>query len=147
MPWLSLWLCGAVRRTAGSPGPPTAAEQVVRAYFERFGEGDPAGVASLFHPEASFLPNGGATVSGRDAIRVYFEDVFGRATVRFDRVTVDRVVELGGAAVVEARTDETITVHDPARTVIDEFRELFVLRREGDGTWTIDSYVGNALTR
>lgn len=92
------------------------------------------------------MPNGGATVRGRDAIRQYFASVFARAHVRFDEVVVDRAVEIGDVAVLETRTSETITVHEPARTIVEEFRELFVLRQARD-TWLIDSYMGNALGR
>lgn len=125
---------------------PDSAERVVRRYFDRFGAGDISGVAALFTDDAAFMPNGRETVRGRGAIREYFDSVFDAAHVRFDEVVVDRAVEGADAAVVETRTRETITVRRPARTVVEQFRELFVLFRR-DGVWKIDSYVGNELHR
>ena len=123
-----------------------SAEEVVLAYFERFGAGDAAGIAELFPPDAACMPNGRETIRGRDAVRAFFETVAAAASVRFDEVVIDRCVELGDAAVVEIRTSETITVYEPARTVVEDFRELFALRRLDD-RWVIDSYMGNQLRR
>jgi uncharacterized protein (TIGR02246 family) len=121
-------------------------QDTTMAYFERFGAGDPEGVAALFGADAVFLANGCATVHGRSAISAFFASVVATARVRFDVVAVEHVSEWADTAVVETRTIESIEVLRGGSTTEAELRELFVLRRRS-GRWEIQSYAGNELAR
>jgi len=54
---------------------PSAAD-VVTQYFAGVTACDSAAVSGLFAPDAVLLPIGGRTISGREAIRAFYDEVF-----------------------------------------------------------------------
>src|SRR5918992_1063923 len=116
----------------------TAKEARPEAAIQRFSrllaDGDLEGMVALYEPDATFAPQPGQTVSGREAIREALEG-FLAVKPRMEG-TIEKVLEAGNTALVANswRLDGTAPDGSPVRmgaTSAD------VLRRRLDGSWGI----------
>jgi uncharacterized protein (TIGR02246 family) len=102
--------------------------------FERYlNAGDLEAAAALYDPDASFVPESGDTVVGRDAIRaVLSELIAGKARLRGK---VARLVTAGDIAVLYSDWEGTMA--RPSGEVAVHAKAVEVLRRQPDGTWLL----------
>jgi ketosteroid isomerase-like protein len=117
-------------------------DATVRAFVIALNASDPDAAAATFDPNGSLMADEVATLTGAQAVREYFAGVF--ASVRFARdVHIDRMVEDGKLATIEAHTTGTttlVTTGDAVPAYVS--RQLFVLRRAA-GEWRIVEYMYN----
>lgn len=108
--------------------------EVIDRFAERIGNGDVDGALALYEPEASFSPEPGRTVQGREAIRAELE-MF--AAVR-PRITgrIERVLEADDTALVINAWE--LRGRSPDGTAVEmSARSADVIRRGPDGQWRI----------
>lgn len=117
------------------------ADESVRGYFEALDRSDVDDIVSLFAADGHLMADELPTAHGAAQIRAALEDV-----LRVLKVTctyeIDRVTEVGGLAIVEAHSTDTVTMIASNSVSQIEFRELFILRRAGNG-WQITDYIFN----
>ena len=109
-------------------------EDTIARFSALLAEGDLDGLLELYEPEATFVPQPGAPVSGRDAIAAAL-----RAFLALKpRMTgeVERVLTAGDSALVANRW--TLSGTQPDGSPIDMAGvSADVLRRRPDGSWGI----------
>lgn len=127
---------------------PSTPEGVVRAYVAAESRSDLDGVLALFAGDAVVMGEGWETASGRAELREMFERVLAPSRFRGElRIDVDRVLEGDEFAVVQAQSTGTVTRLEYGATIDVPYRELFVLRRQGDGRtdfWMVAAYMFNS---
>lgn len=109
-------------------------EATITRFSDLLAEGDLDGMLDLYEPDASFAPQPGETVTGRDEIRTALES-FLAMRPRMEG-TIEKVLEAGDTALVANRwrlrgTAPDGTPVEMAATSAD------VLRRRPDGSWGI----------
>ena len=118
-----------------------SADEIVREYFEALERSDVEGTVSLFAADGYFMIDEVPTAHGTAQIRAALEE-----TLRVLNVScvyeIDRVTEVGELAIVEAHSTDTVTMLASNSKTLIEFRELFILRRAGNG-WQITDYIFN----
>jgi uncharacterized protein (TIGR02246 family) len=116
---------------------------VLKAYEAALNASDVARVEALYTADGVFMPAGFPTAEGRDAVRASYTGIFGmiRLNVRF---AIDEISVEGDLAFARTRSVGTVTVlgTDTGTAAPEENRELFVLRRMGEG-WKIARYLFN----
>ena len=130
--------CAPSLAVGDDPAPPVASvrlppelARVLTDYETAWHAGDGAALARLFDPDGFVLPNGGAPVRGRDAIRRHYKGPGGPLALRaFAFATEGRVgYILGGFA------------RQPGQPDIGKF--TLTLRADGGGRWLIASDMDN----
>jgi uncharacterized protein (TIGR02246 family) len=109
-------------------------ERAIALFSERLNEGDLEGAVALYDPEASFAPEPGAEVSGRDAIRGALQGFFDlEPTIEGD---VQSVLRSDDLALVHNRW--TLRGRQPdGQEISMEGVSADVVRRQADGSWRI----------
>jgi uncharacterized protein (TIGR02246 family) len=106
---------------------------VIRRFSELLNGGDVEGALSLYEPEATFVPEPGARVSGSAEIRAALERF---AALEPELVgEIEAVREAGGVALVVNRW--SLRGRSPEGPVEMEGRSADVLRRQADGSWRV----------
>ena len=118
-------------------------EAVIERFAELLARVDLDGMVALYEDDATFAPQPGAAVRGRDAIREALE---GFLAVRPQMEgTIEKVLESGDTALIANRWRLTGTAPDgnPVRMAATS---ADVLRRRPDGSWgiVIDDHWGAA---
>jgi uncharacterized protein (TIGR02246 family) len=123
---------GAKRGTVAEPT--RTPEAVIERFASLLADGDLDGLVDLYEPDASFVPQPGRTVTGREAIRAALVPFLAlRPRMRGDIV---RVVRAGETALLANRW--TIRGTDPQGGAIEmDGTSADVLRRRPDGSWAI----------
>ena len=109
-------------------------EAVIERFSRLLLEGDLEAMLELYEPDATFAPQPGETVTGRDQIRAALEG-FLAVKPRMDG-TIEKVLEAGDTALVTNRWRLAGTAPDgtPVRMAATS---ADVLRRRPDGSWGI----------
>ena len=109
-------------------------EAVIERFSRLLLEGDLEAMMELYEPDATFAPQPGETVTGRDQIRAALEG-FLAVKPRMDG-TIEKVLEAGDTALVTNRWRLAGTAPDgtPVRMAATS---ADVLRRRPDGSWGI----------
>jgi uncharacterized protein (TIGR02246 family) len=112
----------------------TTAAAVPDALAARLAAGDLDGALALYEPGATFAPQPGAQVTGRDAIR----DALTQFIALRPSLTgeVEKVLEAGDVALVTNRWTLRGTAPDGAPLEMGGV-SADVMRRQPDGTWRI----------
>ena len=112
----------------------TRPQAVIERFSELLAESDLEGMLALYEPDATFAPQPGASVSGRDAIR---DALAGFLAVR-PRIegTIEKVLEAGDIALVANRWRLSGTAPDGTPLTMAA-TSADVLRRRSDGSWGI----------
>jgi uncharacterized protein (TIGR02246 family) len=113
---------------AGSPA------QVIELFTEALNSGDVDGAMALYEPEATFAPQPGEEVKGRDAIRAAL-DHFAALEPRLQG-EISSVLTAGDVALVMNRWQLEGTQPDGAPVEL-RGHSADVLRRAPDGGWRI----------
>jgi uncharacterized protein (TIGR02246 family) len=121
----------------------TTPEGVIRGFAERLTQGDVEGALELYEPEATFVPEPGTTVAGREEIREALE----RFAALQPRLTgeIQAVREGGGVALV--LNCWRLEGQGPEGPVEMSGTSADVLRRQEDGSWRVlidDPWGGSA---
>ena len=112
----------------------SAPEAVIERFSQLLAEGDLDAMVELYEPDATFAPQPGAEVTGRDAIRdalAAFLAVKPRMTG-----TIEKVLCAGETALVANRWTLSGTAPDGSPVEMAS-TSADVLRRRSDGSWGI----------
>jgi uncharacterized protein (TIGR02246 family) len=112
----------------------SAPEAVIERFSQLLTEGDLDAMVELYEPDATFAPQPGAEVTGRDAIRdalAAFLAVKPRMTG-----TIEKVLCAGDTALVANRWTLSGTAPDGSPVEMAS-TSADVLRRRSDGSWGI----------
>jgi uncharacterized protein (TIGR02246 family) len=104
-------------------------------HFERhLNAGDLEAIVALYEPNASFVPQSGEVVVGRDGIRRVLAGLIGRKARLHG--TVIKVVTAGEVALLYTDWQGTI-VEKSGEAVELHSRAIEIVRRQPDGTWKL----------
>jgi uncharacterized protein (TIGR02246 family) len=109
-------------------------ETVTERFSQLLAEGDLDAMVELYEPDATFAPQPGESVSGRDAIRSAL-DAFLAVQPRMTG-TIEKVLRAGDTALVANRWSLTGTSPDGSPVEMGA-TSADVLRRRPDGSWGI----------
>jgi uncharacterized protein (TIGR02246 family) len=109
-------------------------EAVIERFSELLVRGDLEGMLALYEPDATFAPQPGESVSGREAIRAALAG-FLAVRPRMEG-TVEKVLEAGDTALVANRWRLSGTAPDGSPLTMAA-TSADVLRRRPDGSWRI----------
>ncbi|MGH8589491.1 MAG: YybH family protein [Gammaproteobacteria bacterium] len=103
--------------------------------FERhLNAGDLEAVLALYQPDATFVPQSGETLVGRDGIRHVLAGLIGRKARLQGRVI--KVIPAGDVALLYTDWQGT-TVNPAGKTVEIRHKAIEIVRRQPDGTWKL----------
>jgi uncharacterized protein (TIGR02246 family) len=112
----------------------TTPEATIERFSQLLGAGDLESMVALYEPDATFAPQPGESVSGRDAIRAALS---GFLAVK-PRMTgqIEKVLRAGDTALVANRWSLSGTAPD-GQPISMGATSADVLRRRPDGSWGI----------
>jgi uncharacterized protein (TIGR02246 family) len=112
----------------------SAPEAVIERFSQLLTEGDLDAMVELYEPDATFAPQPGAEVTGRDAIR----DALAAVLAVKPRMTgtIEKVLCAGDTALVANRWTLSGTAPDGSPVEMAS-TSADVLRRRSDGSWGI----------
>ena len=112
----------------------TTPEATIERFSQLLAAGDLESMVGLYEPDATFAPQPGETVTGRDAIRA----ALGGFLAVKPRMTgqIEKVLRAGDTALVTNRWSLTGTAPD-GQPVSMGATSADVLRRRADGSWGI----------
>lgn len=115
-------------------------ERHVFSYFMAFGAGDLEAILDHYADDAVFLPPGGATVAGLDALRASYVETLRRIRiVPGGHSNAEDVIQLGEFAWVRTESRASVLSLETGQTSPGHFREVFLLRRVAE-QWKIYRY-------
>ena len=109
-------------------------EAAIQDFSRLLADGDLDGMVALYEPDATFAPQPGQTVTGRDAIREVLRSFL--AVQPSMEGTIEKVLEAGDTALVANRWQLTGTAPDGSPVEMAA-TSADVLRRRPDGSWGI----------
>jgi uncharacterized protein (TIGR02246 family) len=109
-------------------------EAVIEQFAELLAEGDLEGMLNLYEPDATFAPQPGQTVAGRDEIRAALESFL--AVKPHMEGRIEKVLQAGDTALVANRWRLSGTAPDGSPVQMAA-TSADVLRRRPDGSWGI----------
>ena len=112
----------------------TSPASTIERFSDLLAAGDLDGMVDLYEPDATFAPQPGETVTGRDAIR----GALGGFLAVKPRMTgnIEKVLEAGDTALVANRWSLSGTAPDGSPVEMAA-TSADVLRRRADGSWGI----------
>lgn len=115
-------------------------EDVHRIWTEYFRAGDLDGLLSLYEPDAAFVAQSGAYVSGRRAIREVLAGIL--AVRRTFEIEIGRAIQTGDVALMVSSWK--LSGEQRGAPYESKGRTADVVRRQPDGSWlyVIDSPYG-----
>lgn len=117
-------------------------EAIVNDYEKGVDDGDLDAAVAMFAPDAVFMPNGGPTQHGIDAIRAYYQNTILQYPLEL-KFTVDSVEIVGDLAWATAGINGTQTTPDGTVNPI-VVNGLLVFRRDAtSGQWRVVAYMFN----
>ena len=109
-------------------------ERVVQAVSQHLNTGDLEGMLALYEPQAAFVPEPGATVSGTEAIRGALAQFLAlKPTIEGE---VQKVVQADDTALVVYRWSLKGTAPD-GESVAMKGTSTDIVRRQPDGRWLV----------
>lgn len=137
-----LGLAVALPAPAGPTSEQEEVKAVVQAYFDALNAGDVERIVALYSNDAVFLPKDAPAARGIAAIERTYRQVLGNIDLDTRHEYFEIAVD-GPVAVVESRSNGTLTVKETGKTKPTSNNELFVLRRDDAGSWRISRYMFN----
>jgi uncharacterized protein (TIGR02246 family) len=119
-------------------------EAVIAVYQKALANSDATTASSLYTKTAKFMPSGGPSAIGTDAIKGSYTYVFSLITPTIE-FTIDEVVFIGNYAYVTSTSEGTSLIKANNQNVPEINRELFVFEKE-NGIWKIARYMFNKMT-
>ena len=117
-----------------------AIEVTISNYFISLNHGDIGAVLQLYADDPVLLPFLQPTIVGTEAVRQNYEDTFKH--VHFQMPTTIQELVRMSPDWTYVRTDSAglFTPTKTEKSITATFRETFLLRKSGDGTWRIARY-------
>jgi uncharacterized protein (TIGR02246 family) len=116
-----------------------AVRRVIEAYGDRLRAGDVPGITGLYTLDGTVMAPDQRTASGAGELSEVYAAALAACGMDF-RFEFDTVEISGDTAIARTRTSGTTTVRVSGESMPDRYRELFVLRRTGEG-WRIAEYM------
>lgn len=114
----------------------------VQSYFDALNAGNVDRIVDLYHPDAVFLPKDAPAARGLDAIKRRYSEILGKIDIQ-TRHKFFGVHVTGSMAVIESRSNGTVTLRESGKTQSTSNNELFILRKNQNGEWKIARYMFN----
>jgi uncharacterized protein (TIGR02246 family) len=119
-------------------------EAVIGVYQKALASADATLAASLYTKNAKFMPQGGPSAIGTEAIKGSYAYVFSLLTPSIE-FTIDEVVFVGKIAYVTSTSKGTSLIKANNQIVPEINREFFLFEKE-NGTWKIARYIFNKMS-
>lgn len=116
---------------------------VSNARAEAFNRSDAAEIAAYFTDEAILMAPGTPAMTGRDAVRDYYQSIFDQYTPKLESRYVEVEVE-GDLAYGRGIATITLTPEGSRDTVVSTSKYLNILERQPDGSWKTTHDIWNA---
>jgi ketosteroid isomerase-like protein len=118
------------------------AEQTVRNYFKHLYDSNTDAILDLFIEDAVLMPADLPTTSGKTALAVAYNQMFGAmdfvsATTNYDEVSV-----YGDITIVRTTSDVNLFLIHEKQEIKSKMREFFILNKENE-EWKISRYMFN----
>lgn len=116
------------------------------ARAEAFNQSDAGEIASHFTEDAILMAPGVEAMTGREAVRDYYQSIFDEYAPELESRYVEIKVE-GDLAYGRGIATVTLTAIDGSETTVSTSKYLNILQRQPDGTWktTHDIWNGNGI--
>ena len=114
-------------------------QEVVEAYADRMRLGDADSIVDLFTEDAAVMTPDRPTAIGRAELREVYTGALCAVAMAFS-FDFDQISVSGDMAFARTRSSGVNTVRSTGKEVPSRYREIFVLRRDGDA-WRIASYM------
>ena len=109
-------------------------------YNEALNESSTDAVMPLYAEDGVFMPPYSESAVGSAAVREAYDKVFKAITLNV-KFTIAEIVELGpGWAFARTNSAGTTIDHETGRKRAEGNQELFIFRKDQDGTWKIARY-------
>ncbi|MFK8014776.1 MAG: SgcJ/EcaC family oxidoreductase [Gammaproteobacteria bacterium] len=130
---------------------PVQADEQTRAVFQEIGgrwidrylAEDLDGLMDLYTEDAMVMLHGKPMMRGKPAIRAFFADSLGKASVTFE-IDVERAEIHGAMAYLISKYWMSIRPHGSDNTVTDVGRSLLIYKKGSDGEWRIHADIDQA---
>ena len=117
-----------------------AVTALLAKYNEALNASSTEAVMPLYADDGVFMPPYSQSAVGSEAVRTAYEAVFETITLNV-KFTVAEIVELGpGWAFARTNSAGTTTDHATGNKSAEGNQELFIFKRDRDGTWKIARY-------
>ena len=113
---------------------------VLQKYEAHLNSSDTKGVMTLFADDGVFMPQHSPSAVGRDAVRKAYEAVFKaiKLSVAFDVAEIQIISD--NWAFARTNSEGSVTVLANGAKLDEANQELFLLRKQADGSWKIARY-------
>jgi uncharacterized protein (TIGR02246 family) len=105
--------------------------------------GDTEALLSLYTDDPVLMPQGQPAVTGKNAIRAIYQSFFGEFTVKGEGEVVE-VEASGDLGYFWNRYALTATPRAGGELIRGEGKSVFIVRRQGDGSWKIARLIDNS---
>ena len=121
-----------------------AVERQWRRVIATFEDGDVDAFMALTTEDVVLMPPGESTLSSREAVRSLMEDFLGTFAIELERVSIDETVVAGGWALVRDTYVSILTPRSGGETVRARGKNVWILRRQPDGSWKVARNMWNS---
>jgi len=122
-----------------------AIKNLLFTYRDALNASDINKVLPLYTENGVFMPSEAPTSIGKDQIKGAYEFVFSNIKLNIE-FNIDEIIINGDYAFVRTTSKGTTLIHATGKTIPEENRELFVLKKE-NGSWKIDRYMFNKMKK
>jgi uncharacterized protein (TIGR02246 family) len=143
--WFRTEIFRAQPETASSPDSATGNEErairaVMASYNNALNSGSTDAALALYAEDGVFMPPYSQSAVGKEAVRRAYDKVF--QELKFDvRFTIAELVVMAPDwAFVRTNSAGTTGHASTGKTTTEANQELFIFRKDGDGTWRIARY-------
>ena len=112
-------------------------------YRDALNASDVIKVLPLYTEDGIFMPSGAPTSIGKKQLKEAYEFVFSNIKLNIE-FYIDEIIVNGEYAFARTTSKGTTLIKATGKTVPEENRELFVLKKEND-SWKIDRYMFNKM--
>lgn len=112
-------------------------------YRDALNESSTDKALALYTENGVFMPSGASTSIGQEQVKAAYDFVFSQIQLNIE-FYIDEIEISGEYAFARTTSKGTTLIHATGKTVPEENRELFVLKKE-NGDWKIDRYIFNKM--
>jgi len=133
-----------IANAGDEPVSKTDIKSVIKAYEKALNGSEVSNVIKNYAEDGVFMPSGKPTSIGRENVIKAYQHVFKALDLNVT-FHFDEIVRRGDLAFVRTTSDGKIKLLDKNITIINQSRELFVMKKI-DGDWKIYRYMFNETT-
>jgi uncharacterized protein (TIGR02246 family) len=112
---------------------------VIKAYEKSLNTSNAEAALALYGDDPVFMPQHSPALSGRDAVKAGYDQVFGAIKLNVS-FTIHEIVEMGDLAYVRTTSAGKTEILESKATVREANNELFIFQKQ-KGTWKIHRYL------